>query len=178
MTLQNQLKGVKMSNGETIHSYFSKVSQIKEQLEAVDEMVENGEIVMTTLNGLPRSWDSFIQGICARKKLISFNKLWEECSQEGARLVAREEKMGNEDQALTAHTKGSKFKRERSHNKKHSHPHHKNKDLSNVQCFECNEKGHFASDCPNRKKDNNFNNKKKKNNRRYHAHVADDDEPP
>ena len=46
-------------------SYFTRVSQIKEQLEAVDEEVENAEIVMTTLNGLPRSWDSFIQGICA-----------------------------------------------------------------------------------------------------------------
>jgi len=78
MTLRNQFKGVKMLNGETIQSYFSKVSQIKEQLEAVDEVVDNGEVVMTTLNGLPRSWDSFIQGICARKKLISFSKLWEE----------------------------------------------------------------------------------------------------
>ena len=37
----------------------------------VDEELENAEIVMKTLNGLPRSWDSFIQGICARKKLLS-----------------------------------------------------------------------------------------------------------
>ena len=52
---------------------------------------------MTTLNGLPRSWDSFIQGICDRKKLVKFSRLWEECSQEEARIVAREEKMGSED---------------------------------------------------------------------------------
>ena len=37
---------------------------------------ENAEIVMTTLNGLPRSWDSFIQGICGRKKLVNFSRLW------------------------------------------------------------------------------------------------------
>ena len=54
----------------------------KKQLEAVDEEVENAKIVMTTLNGLPRSWDSFIQGICARKKLIKLSILWEECSYE------------------------------------------------------------------------------------------------
>ena len=30
---------------------------------------------MTTLNGLPRTWDSFIQGICARKKLVKFSRL-------------------------------------------------------------------------------------------------------
>ena len=60
---------------------------------------------MTTLNGLPISWDSFIQGICVRRKLITFGMLWEECSQEETRIVAREEKMGNEDQALIAHAK-------------------------------------------------------------------------
>ena len=52
----------------------------------MDEEVENAEIVITTLNGLPRSWDSFIQGICARKKLVKFIRLWEECSQEEARV--------------------------------------------------------------------------------------------
>ena len=82
MNLRNQLKNVKIQKAETIQSYFTRVSQIKEQLEAVDEEVENAEIVMTTLNGLPRSLDSFIQGICARKKLIKFSRLWEEFSQE------------------------------------------------------------------------------------------------
>ena len=62
---------------------------------------------MTTLNGLPRSWDSF-QGICARKKLVKFSRLWEECSQEEAWVAAREEKMGSEDQALMVHSKSTK----------------------------------------------------------------------
>ena len=82
MTLRNQLENVKIQNSETIQSYFTRVAQIKEQLEAVEEKVEEGEIVMTTLNDLPRSWDSFIQGICARNKLITFSKLWEESAQE------------------------------------------------------------------------------------------------
>ena len=82
MTLRNQLKNVKIQNAETIQSYFTRVSQIKERLEAVDEEMENANIVMTTLNGLPISWDCFIQGIYARKKLVKFSRLWEECSQE------------------------------------------------------------------------------------------------
>ena len=75
MSLRNQLRNVKIQNAETIQSYFTRVSQIKDQLEVVDEEVENAEIVMTTLNGLPRSWESFIQGIYARNKLVKFNKL-------------------------------------------------------------------------------------------------------
>ena len=88
MTLRNQLKNVNIQNAETIQSYFTRVSQIKEQLEVVDEEVENAKIVMTTLNGLPRSRDYFIQGICARNKLVKFNRLWEECSQEEAQIAA------------------------------------------------------------------------------------------
>ena len=68
MTLRNQLKNVKIQNAEAIQSYFTKVSQIKEQLVAVEEEVENIEVVIATLNGLPGSWDSFIGGMCARRK--------------------------------------------------------------------------------------------------------------
>ena len=77
MTLRNQLKGVKIQKTKTIQSYFFRVSQIKEKLEAIGDMVEEEEVLMTTLNGLPREWDSFIRGICSRRKLTKFNKLWE-----------------------------------------------------------------------------------------------------
>ena len=74
MTLRNYLKNVKIQNAETIQSYFGlkfplmRVSQIKEKLEVVKEEVKNAEVVIATLNGLPGSWDSFIQGMCARRK--------------------------------------------------------------------------------------------------------------
>ena len=35
MTLRNQLKNVKIQNAETMQSYFTRVSQIKEQLVVV-----------------------------------------------------------------------------------------------------------------------------------------------
>ena len=82
MTLRNQLKGMEMKKVETMQSYFSRVSHIKEQLESIGDMVEEAKVVMTTLNGLPREWDSFIKGICARRKLTKLNKLWEESVQE------------------------------------------------------------------------------------------------
>ena len=62
------MKNVNIQNAETIQSYFTRVSKINEQLEAVEEEVENVEIVITTLNGLPRSWNSFIRGMYARRK--------------------------------------------------------------------------------------------------------------
>ena len=134
------MKNVKIQNAETIQSYFTRVSQIKEKLEAVDEEVENANIVMTTLNGLPRSWDSFIQGICARKKLVKFSRLWEECSQEEARIAAREEKMGNEYQALTIHSKRTR----RNHHHSKGKISHRKRDMSTIRCYTCDEKGHIS----------------------------------
>ena len=48
VTLRNQLKNVKIQNSDTIQSYFTRVAQIKEQLEVVEENAEEGEIVMTS----------------------------------------------------------------------------------------------------------------------------------
>jgi hypothetical protein len=97
MNLRSQLKNVKMWKSETIHSYFSRVNQIKEQIEVIGDSAEGEDMVMTTLNGLPRSWDAFIRGIFSRKRLPTFNSLWEDCNQEEARTTAREEKMADEE---------------------------------------------------------------------------------
>ena len=140
----------------------------------VDEEVENAEIVMTTLNGLPRTWDSFIQGICARKKLVKFSRLWEECSQEEAQIVAREDKMGSEDQALKVQSKKSRSSHHRSKYSHHKNNSRKPRDKSKFICYTCDKKGHFARDCPKNKSSPP---KKKGSKIRHHAHAVKDDEP-
>ena len=67
MNLRAQLKSTKMSKDESIQEYFTRVSQFKEQLEAIEDKIDEDELVMTALNGLTRPWDSYIQTICARK---------------------------------------------------------------------------------------------------------------
>ena len=109
------------------------------------------------------------------KKLVKFNRLWEEWSQEKTRIVAREENMGSEDQALTVHSK--KGRRENHHQGKHSH--HKDnfvkRDPSKLRCYTCDETGHFARNFPMNKSGSK---KKKNSKRRHHAHTAKDDDPP
>ena len=71
-----------MQKDESIHAFFTRISQINEQIVAIGDSVEEAEIVMTTLNGLPKSWYAFIRGICSRRKLIKFSRLWEKFVQE------------------------------------------------------------------------------------------------
>ena len=118
----------------------------------MDEEVENAEIVMTTLNGLRRSWDSFIQGICARKKLVNFSRLWEECSQEEARIIAQEEKMGSEYQAIIVQSKKTKtYYHEGKHSHQKDNPRRSNINLPKFRCYTCDERGQFSRDCPRKK---------------------------
>ena len=70
-----------------------------------------------------------------------------------------------EDQALTVHTRKNYKKKENyHHNKKDKKQKKIKRDPSNVRCYTCDEKGHFARDCPIRKK-------------RHDAHVSEYDEP-
>ena len=71
-----------------------------------------------------------------------------------------------EDQSLTVHTRKNYKKKENHHHKKKKDKKQKKfiRDPYNVRCYTCDEKGHFARDCPIWKK-------------RCHAHVAEEDEP-
>ena len=148
--MRNHIKSVKAQNLETMQSYFTRVAQIKEQLESIGDMVEEEEIVMTTLNGLPRDWESFIRGIYSRRRLTKFRQLWEECLQEEERIVAREEKLNeNEDQALEIHTKGKNKRKSHDHTPRKAQGFKKSKkDFSNYEFFSCHKMGHIAINCP------------------------------
>ena len=152
MTLRTKIKNVKMQSSETIQSYFTRVSRIKEQLEAIGDTIEEAELVMTTLNGLPKSWESFIQGKCSRRRLTMFSRLWEVCTREETRLATREEKLGDEEnQALAAHTRKGKRKKEvHSHKKPHGlqKTHKFKKDFSNYRCFIFYKMGHISINYP------------------------------
>jgi hypothetical protein len=67
MNLRTQLKSTKIQKEETIYDSFSRVSQLKEKLEAIGDNLDEDELIMTTLNGLTRPWDAFIQTIYTRK---------------------------------------------------------------------------------------------------------------
>jgi hypothetical protein len=166
LTLRHQLRNVTMNKSETMVNYFMKISQIKDQLAAIGDPVEDVELVTTTLNGFPPSWDPFVQGICARRRLPKFDKLWSDCTQEESRLISKTQKTNeDENQALVAQVKKRK-KREEGSPKKSKRPRYK-KDASKIRCYSCQKLGHYAFQCPDR------NEKEKK---KHHAHAADVEE--
>jgi hypothetical protein len=106
LTLRHQLINITMNKSETVSNYFMRISQIKDQLAAIGDSIDDVELVTITLNGFPSSWDPFVQGICARRKFPKFDKLWSDCTQEESRLISKSQKTNDdENQALVAHVK-------------------------------------------------------------------------
>jgi hypothetical protein len=151
--MRHQLRSVEMSSSDTVASYLVRITQIHDQLVAIGEAVDDTELVNVALNGFPGSCESIVQGICTREKFPPFDRLWIDYIQEEARIESRNGKQrGNNDEnmALVAHAR--KGRENHSPRREASPEQRKKKDLSKVKCFACHTLGHYASQCPQRKK--------------------------
>ena len=102
-----------MTKSKNIASYFMRFSELRDKLQSSGDNLEEKDLVMTTLNGLPPYWESFIQIISGRTKFPKFDKLWELCTQEETRIAARQRLHGTqpkENQAFVSHAKKGKGK--------------------------------------------------------------------
>jgi hypothetical protein len=67
---------MKMNEDDIITSYFLRISQLRDQLQAIEEMTSEKELVNIVLNGLPKTWDAFSASMNIRKEYPTFEELW------------------------------------------------------------------------------------------------------
>jgi hypothetical protein len=152
-----------MTKDDTIASYFVKISQLRDQLQAIGEAIQEKEVVNIALNGLSRSWDAFAASMNTRKEFPMLKELWTCCAQEETRLNSKGKPQKEEDAQAFA----TKFKRHREKKRFDSRKKFK-RDMSNVQCFESHDYGEYKMNCPKLTK---------KRKERHHASTASDEEP-
>lgn len=160
LALRNQLRCITMTKSDSVAIYFMKISQLKDQLKAIGDIVDEAELVTISLNELSSSWDSFVQSICGRENLPKFDRLWMDYVQEEARVLSKNSLQKPQDdegtQALAVHARKGKGKRnlgKKNTGRRSSPAHeHKKKDLSRIKCWNCSTFGHYASHCPERKR--------------------------
>jgi hypothetical protein len=69
MLLREKLRSTKMAKGESVVTYLTKFTQIRDELATVGETVDETGLVRTTLNGFTKQWDVFVRGVVEREKL-------------------------------------------------------------------------------------------------------------
>jgi hypothetical protein len=72
MSLKNELCDMKMNDDDNITSYFVRISQLRYQLQAIEEITSEKELVNIVLNGLPKTWDAFSANMNTRKEYPTF----------------------------------------------------------------------------------------------------------
>ena len=144
MALKEKLKAIKVKGFKGVVAYFTRITDVRDELAAIGETFVEIELVRTTLHGFPKSWEVFVDGIVARENLPGWDRMLSDYvhneirrSQNGigkqedegnVALVAKGKKEKLEQGASTSSTKGKG---------KHKKKEGKEKDMSNVKCWAC-----------------------------------------
>eukprot|EP00253_Pinus_taeda_P027514 PITA_27514 len=78
-----------MTKNNNLASYFVRISQLGDQLKAIDEQVSDKELVAVAINGLSDSCDASRASISGRENAPSFDKIWASYTQEESRLMSK-----------------------------------------------------------------------------------------
>jgi hypothetical protein len=90
MSLKNELRDMKMNDDDNVTSYFVRVSQLRDKLQVIEEIISEKELVNIVLNGLPKTRDAFSASMNTRKEYPTFEEIWTCCAQEESRISAKE----------------------------------------------------------------------------------------
>jgi hypothetical protein len=149
MSLKNELCELKMNDDDIITSYFVRISQLRDQLQSIEEIISEKELVNIVLNDLPKTWDAFAASMNTGKEYLAFEELWTCCAQEESRIGAKEKPQERyNDQAFTTKFKNFRNKKKFGSKKKPN----QEKDMSKIHCFNCLKYGHYKNHCPELKK--------------------------
>ena len=66
-------------------SYLTKITQVRDELAAVGEVIGNAEMVRSDLNGVTQQWTVFVQTIIGRENMPTWDRLWDDLTQEETR---------------------------------------------------------------------------------------------
>jgi hypothetical protein len=153
MVLREKLKNINMTKAENVVTYLTILTQVRDDLGSAGEAIVDSELVRTKLNGVSKQCTVFVEGIVAGENLPNWEHLWDEFVKEETQrgYVHGSSSTGHDEEnvALVADNK-TKFKKgPKGGNKPKGEG---KKDMRKFKCFACHKFGHYAGQCPNKKK--------------------------
>ena len=75
MALNKNLHNMNMQRDETVASFFTRISQVKDQVANIGVETNEDDLLQTTINGLPFSWETFLAIVNGREEKPNFERL-------------------------------------------------------------------------------------------------------
>ena len=99
-----------MTKTNTVSSYLTKITQVRDELAAVGETMQGSELVRIALGGFPKKWEVFVDGIVARENLHGWERLWDDFIQEEIRRGSKNggQHGGDDEENVVRSTMGKK----------------------------------------------------------------------
>ena len=140
----------RMSPGDTMVQHLAKVQNMAACLKDVGEKVSDVTLMAKLLGSLSSKyamlqtvWDS------GDPEKQTLNNLVERLIRQESRFTAEDEVPG----AFSVYKKDNYAKKSGKSNQKEKRYQQKTKDPREVECFKCREKGHFARECKNERRE-------------------------
>ena len=133
--------------------FLTKLKETRDELSVARHTPQDSELVRLALNFVSDDWQIFVQGILGRATLLNWDEMWAALKQEEMRRDLLKIKLDG-----SSNSGGSKPKVEEEDNatlasKGQPGQQRRKKHVSKVKCFRCGEMGHYASQCPLKKKE-------------------------
>lgn len=144
--LKSQLHSLKMENDESVNSFFTNISNLKDKLLAIGVSTNDDDLVQTIFDGLTSTWEQYLVVVNGRGVKPSIEKLQHDCLYEESIIKTKVGHVHEENISLVASMKkgkGKKFLRKNKGKRNQK----SNSDMSKIICYTCNKLGHYAKDC-------------------------------
>jgi hypothetical protein len=82
MALKAKLHDTKMGKEESVSSYLTRVTQVKDELAIVGEVTSDSKLVRIALNGFTKDWEVFMKCVVGREHLPDWRRPWDDFTQE------------------------------------------------------------------------------------------------
>ena len=142
--LRRKLYSTKLNDYESMEAYLGQINQTVAELANVDNQIEDGDLAMTILCGLPEEWDTVVSTLCN----VPEDEF--KCTNIKRKILAeaerRKEKWEGKQSAAIMKVNNSQFQ----HRKEKLPEKGKIDAQREIICFKCQKPGHISKYCRSR----------------------------
>ena len=140
LNLKRELNALRLEQGESLTKFVARARSLKDAMAAAGYKVEDDEIVLSVLSGLPAEYDMAVTAITAMGDELRLEDVLSKLLQAEQRLRGKPSEPSAEEKAYVVKAKPRRFG-------------DRNGARPKVQCFYCGKPGHIQAECRKKKAD-------------------------